>query len=165
MKNDLGLRVYKIVIEPLLADDQKIKRKKFVNWIRTNFLKEDTIRILFSDEEFFDIDGLDNSQNDRVWAGDHDDANKKGGIKQRRKFLLKVMVWLGAFSKGVTPLVILNEETVDHTVNIKKVLVVPLKMGMKLLVESGSFNRMVLGLTRIIFRHNKGVKRQFFIIS
>ena len=27
MKNDLGLCYYKIVIEPLLSDDQKIKRK------------------------------------------------------------------------------------------------------------------------------------------
>ena len=35
-----------------------------------------------------------NSQNDRVWAVDRVDADKKGGIKQRRKFPWKVMVWL-----------------------------------------------------------------------
>ena len=40
------------------------------------------------------------------------------------------MVWLGACYKGVTPLVILEEETVDHTVYIKKkVLPVALKYG------------------------------------
>ena len=44
------------------------------------------MRILFSDEKFFDIDDVYNSQNDRVWAVDRDDANKKGGIKPRRKF-------------------------------------------------------------------------------
>ena len=33
-----------------------------------------------------DIDGVENSQSDRMWAGDRDDADKKGGIKQRRKF-------------------------------------------------------------------------------
>ncbi|CAF4301541.1 unnamed protein product [Rotaria magnacalcarata] len=66
LKNDLGLHPYKKVVEPLLSDDQKIKRKKFANWIRTNFRKEETMRILFSDEKFFDINGVDNSQNDRV---------------------------------------------------------------------------------------------------
>ena len=59
MEKDLRLRPYKKVIEPLLSNDQKIKRKKFVNWVRTNFRKEDTMRILFSDEKFFDIDGVD----------------------------------------------------------------------------------------------------------
>ena len=54
---------------------------------------------------------------------------KKGGIKQRRKFPWKVMVWLGACSKGITPLVILDEGTVDHTVYIKKVLPVAIKCG------------------------------------
>ena len=88
-----------------------------------------TLRILFSDEKFFDIDGVYNSQNDRVWAVDRTDADKKGGIKQRRKFPSKVMVWLGACSKGITPLVIVDEETVDHTVYIKKVLPVALKYG------------------------------------
>ena len=39
------------------------------------------------------------------------------------------MVWLGACSKGITPLVIFDEGTVDHTVYIKKVLSVALKYG------------------------------------
>ena len=68
-----------------------------------------------------------NSQNDRVWAVDRADADKKDGIKQRRKFPQKVMVWLGACSKDMTPLVILDGGTVDHTVYIKKVLPVALK--------------------------------------
>ena len=59
MKNDLGLRLYKVVIETLLSDGQKIKEKKVANWVRTNVRKEDTMRILFSDENFFDIDGVD----------------------------------------------------------------------------------------------------------
>jgi hypothetical protein len=66
IKNDLGLYPYKKVIEPLLSDDQKLKRKQFVNWVRTNFRKEDTLKILFSDEKMFDIDGVYNTQNDRV---------------------------------------------------------------------------------------------------
>ena len=122
LKDDLGLRPYKKVIEPALSDAQKIKRKQFANWVRTNFRKEDTLRILFSDEKFFDIDGVYNSQNDRVWAVDRADADGKGGIKQNRKFPQKVMVWLGACSKGITPLVILDGGTVDHDSYIRKVL-------------------------------------------
>ncbi|CAM4824412.1 unnamed protein product [Rotaria magnacalcarata] len=78
---------------------------------------------------FLDVDGVYNSQNDRVWAIDRADADKNGGIKQKRKFRQKVMVWLGACSKGVTPLVILDEGTVDHTVYIEKVFPVALKYG------------------------------------
>ena len=103
MKNDLGLHPYKKVIEPLLSDDQKLKRKQFANWVRTNFRKEDTLKILFSDEKMFDIDGVYNTQNDRMWAVDRADANKNGGIQRRRKFPQKVMVWLDACSKGLTP--------------------------------------------------------------
>ncbi|CAF3708708.1 unnamed protein product [Rotaria socialis] len=130
MKNDLGLYPYKKkVIEPLLSDHQKLKRKQFANWVRTNFRKEDTLKILFSDEKMLDIDGVYDTQNDRVWTVDRAGADKNGGIQQRRKFPQKVIIWLGTCSKDLTPLVILDEETVDHTVYIEKVLPVPLKYG------------------------------------
>ena len=64
-----------------------------------------------------------------MWAVNRADADKKGGIKQKRKFPQKVMVWLGVCSKGVTPLVILDEGTVDHSCYIEKVLPVALKYG------------------------------------
>ena len=83
MKNDLGLRPYKIVLEPLLSDGRKTKQKKLANWVRTNFRKEETMRILFSDEKFSDIDGVYNSQSDRVWALDCADANKKRMVLSR----------------------------------------------------------------------------------
>ena len=50
---------------------------------------------------------------------------KKGGIKQRQK----EMVCLGASSKGITPLLILDEGTVDHTVYIEKVFLIALRYG------------------------------------
>ena len=77
------------------------------------------MRILFSDEKFFDIDGVYNSQNDRVWAVDRADADEKGGIQQRRKFPQKVMVWLGACSKGITPLVISYDGEFDFAAKSK----------------------------------------------
>uniref|UniRef100_A0A914WDS8 UvrD-like helicase ATP-binding domain-containing protein n=1 Tax=Plectus sambesii TaxID=2011161 RepID=A0A914WDS8_9BILA len=131
LKDDLLLRPYKKTIEPLLTDAHKDKRKKFFNWVRSNFRKEDTMRILFSDEKMFDIDGMYNSQNDRIWAANRAEADERGGKKQRRKFPTKVMVWLGACSKGVTPLVIFEKGTVDHARYIKEVLPMALRYGNK----------------------------------
>ena len=72
------------------------------------------MRILFSDEKIFDLDGMYNSQNQRIWASSRDEADEKGGIEEKQKFPQKVMVGLAVCSKGVTPLVIVDRETVDH---------------------------------------------------
>ena len=127
LQKDLGYRPYKKRIEPFLTDTEKAKRMKFANWVRHNYRKEDTLRILFSDEKIFDLDGMYNAQNDRVWAINREEADKKGGVKQQREFPQRVMVWLGAYSKGVTPLVILDEGTVDHQRYIDEVLPAALK--------------------------------------
>lgn len=129
LKNDLGLRAYKIQTEPMLTGEHKEKRIRFANWIRNNFRKEDTMKILFSDEKMFDIDGVYNSQNDRIWAVSRSEADTKGGARQKRKFPQKVMVWLGVCSKGVSPLVVFEKGTVDHARYIKEVLPVALKFG------------------------------------
>ena len=63
------------------------------------------MRFVFSDEKMFDIDGVYNAQNDRIWAVDLEDADQKCRKKQRRKFPQKVMVWLAVCSEGVSPLV------------------------------------------------------------
>ena len=86
LKNDLLLRLYKKIVEPLLIGEHKEKRKEFSNSVRTCFRKEDTMKILFSDEKLFDIDGIYNSQNDRIWTASRVEADKRGGVKQKRKF-------------------------------------------------------------------------------
>ena len=91
--------------------------------------KEDTINIVFSDEKMFDIDGIYNSQNERIWAVNRAAADIKSGIRQKRKVPPKVMVWLGLCSKGVSPLVIVESGTLDHDRCIKEVLPVALKYG------------------------------------
>ena len=68
LKNDLKLQAYKMQNEPMPVDEHKAKRLKFVNSLRTNFGKEDTMKILFLDEKLFDIEGIYNSQNDRIWG-------------------------------------------------------------------------------------------------
>ena len=81
---------------------------------------------MFSGEKMFDIDGLYNSQNERIWAPSRADADANGGIKQIQKFPKKVIVWLGACSKGVSPLLIFEEGTERY---IQEVLPVVLKFG------------------------------------
>ena len=77
----------------------------------------------------FNIDGVYNLQNDRIWAVNRQKADKAGVTKQKRKFLEKVMVWLGVFSKVVSPLVVLGTESMNHEQDIKDVLPVALKYG------------------------------------
>ncbi len=87
------------------------------------------MRILFSDEKLFDSDGIYNSQNERIWAATRADADAKGGIRQTRKFPIKVMVWLAVCSKGVSPLIVFEKGTVDHNRYIREVLPVALRYG------------------------------------
>ena len=141
IKEDLKLKSYKPVIEPLLTDDQKSRRKTFANWVRNHYRKEDTMRFLFSDEKLFDIDGVYNSQNDRVWAVDREDAKRKGRVKQRRKFPQKVMVWLGVCSEGVSPIVIFQNGTVDHDRYIREVLPVARDYGNKVFGDKWTFQQ------------------------
>ena len=39
------------------------------------------MRILFSDEKMFVPDGIYNSENDRVWTVNREEANQRGGKK------------------------------------------------------------------------------------
>ncbi len=59
----------------------------------------------------------------------------------RQKFPQKVMVWLGVCSKGVTPLVIFDQGTLDHVGYIQKVLSIALKYGNKTFVEHWTFQQ------------------------
>ena len=58
-----------------MTDTEKLKRKKFANWVGTNFKKEDILKVLFSDEKMIDIDEVYNAQNDRVWTVDRSEAD------------------------------------------------------------------------------------------
>ena len=99
------------------------------------------MKIHFSVEKMFDIDGIYNLQNDKIWSIGSETENKNDGIKKKQKFPQKVMVWLGACSKGLTPLVILDRGTVDHARYIKEVLTVALKYGNKVFGDDCTFQQ------------------------
>ena len=63
----------------------------------------------FSDDKMFDLDGIYNSENDRIWAVNREEANRRGGKKQQGKFSEKVMVWLAVCSEGVVSLVLFKK--------------------------------------------------------
>lgn len=92
LKEDLGYYPYKTFFQPFLTDAHRAERKIFRNCVCTTFRKEQMMNILFSDEKFFDIDGVYNVQNHWVWAFNHIEANKIREVKQKRKFPSNVMV-------------------------------------------------------------------------
>lgn len=133
LKEDLHYFPYKKTTEPRLTELQKKKRVQFANWVLNNFSKEDTKKWLFSDEKMFDLNGIYNSQNDRVWAPSRQVADERGGVHQKTKFPAKVMIWLGACSEGLTTPVILDNGTTDAERYINEVLPVALKCGNEML--------------------------------
>ena len=128
LEENLGCHPYfEKTVELVLTNSQEAQRKRFANWVRTNSRKEETMRILFSDEKMFDISGIYNAQNDCIWAPSRTAVNRRGGVRTRRNFPTKLMVWLEACTKGVTPLVIFPDGAADPARYIKEVLPVALK--------------------------------------
>ena len=87
------------------------------------------MNILFSEEKIFDIDGVYDSQNDGIWVINRTAGDNKGGIRRKRKFPQKVMVWLEVCSKSVSLLVIFERSTLDHDRYIRDALPIALKYG------------------------------------
>ena len=96
---------------------------------------------MFSDEKIFDINGVCNAQNNRIWTVDRDEADEKGGRKQKRKFSQKVMIWVGVCSNGVKPLVILDKGINDHHRYIREVLPLPIKYGNKVFGDDWTYEQ------------------------
>ncbi|CAF4141363.1 unnamed protein product, partial [Rotaria magnacalcarata] len=75
------------------------------------------------------------------WTPTRADADARGDIKRKRKFSTKVMVWLGACSARLKPLVILDKTFVNHELYIKDVLPIALKFGNKMLGDNWTYQR------------------------
>ena len=141
LHDDLGCFPYKKITQSAITDVQKQKRIKFANWVFNHFKKVDIRKWLFSDEKIFDLDGMYNVQNDRVWAINRQKADKKGEMKKKHQFPTKVMVWLGVCSAGLTKLVILDKGTVNHERYIREVLPIALKCGNEMMGNDWMFQQ------------------------
>ena len=124
----------------MLTGKYKEKRMKFVNWTRIYLRRDNRVKILFADK-MFNIDEVYKSQNDRIWAANRSVADTKDDIRQEYKFLQKIMLWLGVCSKGVSPLAIFDDGTVDHYRYVEAVLPVALKFGNDMLGTDWIFQK------------------------
>ena len=43
------------------------------------------MRIVFSNEKMFDLNGIYNSENDRIWAVNREEANRRDGKTQQHR--------------------------------------------------------------------------------
>ncbi|CAM4782320.1 unnamed protein product [Rotaria magnacalcarata] len=133
IKDDLGYKAFVKRVAPKLTEKQKIKRKSFGLWVRKNIRKSMTAQILFSDEKRFDLDGMYNRQNERIYAATRDEADEKGAVHRKTKFPTGVMVWLGVCYEGITRPVIIENGTIDTNRYIADILPVALKDGKQML--------------------------------
>ena len=141
LREDLGYFPYKKIKQPKLTDLQKRKRVKFANWVLNNYTKEHTKKWLFTDEKYFDLDGVYNVQNDRIWAASREEADEQGGVHEKTKFPVKVMVWLGVCAEGLTAPVIMEKGTMDSERYINEVLPIALKCGDKMLGKHWTYQQ------------------------
>ena len=141
IKDDLGFKSYVKRVAPKLTDAQKQKRYSFGIWARKNIRKSMVRKILFSDEKRFDIDGVYNRQNDRIYAPNRAQADEKGGVYRKTKFPQGVMVWLGVCYDGVTRPVIIENGSINHQRYIDEILPIALKDGQKLMGKQFTYQQ------------------------
>ncbi|CAF1222746.1 unnamed protein product [Rotaria sordida] len=69
------------------------------------------------------LNGYFNPKNDVVWADIRGDANERGGVHEKEKFPVSVMVALGATWNGLTePYFFANEERLNGTAYYEELL-------------------------------------------
>ena len=100
LKADPKYRSYRKRVQLFLKDAHKAERKALANWIHTNFRNGEFFSLT---KRILDVDGPYNLRNDGVWAPSRSEVNERGGIDEKRKFPQKIMVWLGACSRGISP--------------------------------------------------------------
>ncbi len=118
--------------EPKITQTHQAKRKQFANWGKKHFSKIAAQRAVFCDEKFFNVDGVNNHQNHRIWASSRIEADKKGPVLKKQKFPQKVMIWLAVAKKNHSRPIIFKTKSVDHSVYISKALPEALWFGTSL---------------------------------
>ena len=83
LRKDRRLFPCKRIKQMKLTDLQRKEKKriKFANWVLNNYTKEDINRFLF------DLDGIYNAQNDRIWASSREEADKRSAVDEKNPIL------------------------------------------------------------------------------
>ena len=100
-----------------------------------------TEKILFSDEKYFNIDGIYNKQNDRSYAATREEADKKGGIHRKTQHPAQTMMWLGVCYQGIARPVIIENDSINADRHIEEILPIALEDGKKLLGNNFTFQQ------------------------
>jgi len=163
LKEDLKVKAFKKRKVPKLTPEQKTKRVHFARWVLRTLLSNERKRVVFSDEKYFDLDGMYNAQNDRVWAATREEADKQGGQFRKSKFPVKIMVYMAAAATGAVKLHISKAPTLNADIYTKECLPLAKILGHKEFgIAVGGINRTTLHL---ILRqpHSSGVLLTFQI--
>ena len=106
LKNDLKVRPYKITKRQLLSEATKKKRLERAKMLLKKLLDDTQPTVLWTDEKLFTIQGIHNSQNDRIWTKNKESVPVERRTSFRRQKPASVMVWAGVTSSGLkTPLI------------------------------------------------------------
>ncbi|CAF2225095.1 unnamed protein product [Rotaria magnacalcarata] len=76
-----------------------------------------------------------------LWAASREEADRKGGFREKTKYPEKVMVWLGACADGLTTPGNLENGTMDAEVYINEVLPIALECGDKALGDDWTYQQ------------------------
>lgn len=115
LRKDLGLRAYKIQLVQELKPHDHRSRRTFGEWAEGNIAIDPQfhLKILFSDEAHFWLNGYVNKQNCRIWSDDNPQAIVETPLHPE-----KVTVWCALWAGGIIgPYVFKNDAGQNVTVN------------------------------------------------
>ncbi|CAF1631989.1 unnamed protein product [Adineta ricciae] len=115
------------------SNDQQHRIYQFITYSPSSSHKSNKNQY-FEDDVF-------NVQNDRIWPVSREETDKQGGIQQKTKFPVRVMVWLVACAEGLTVPVIMNDVTMGAERYISDVLLIALESDNKMLGNNWTYQQ------------------------
>jgi len=110
LKDDLGVKPYKVTKRQLLSDATKTKRLDRAKVLLKKLFDGTQPQVLWTDEKLFTVQAIHNAQNDRKWLKNKNSIPVEQRTSFRRQKPASVMVWAGVTSTGLkTPLIFIDE--------------------------------------------------------
>lgn len=109
IKNELGLRSYRMLNGQVLTDQAKKNRKEICKNLRNFFKVRRLEDVLWSDEKVFPVEVVKNSQNHRQLISPSQKNTRKRKVATKALFPKSLMVWGGISATGKTPLIFIEK--------------------------------------------------------